>query len=182
MLIQSQGRRRIAASVQDEVWVRIMALDTIAGVSMANLQSGRIIASTGTSCALLDGEASQRCNFIASTACTSGQQSIVKIVARGRLNYRCGGSFRFCDPRLFSDRLGGRLPPKRGGLQIRASHSGENISPPQVDGNGVATLEALLGASHSENKGRRRPKKDDGRERLEAAIEQVRVSFVPTVV
>lgn len=150
-------------------------MDAVAGVSMANWQSGRIIASTGTSCALLNGEASQQCNVISSTACTSGRQSIVKIDGRGRLNYQCGGSARFCNPRLFSDRLGGRSPPKRGALRIRASHSGENTLPLQVDANGVATLESLLDASPSENKGSPRPRKDDGRERLEALIERVRV-------
>ncbi|KAG0616942.1 hypothetical protein M758_5G153800 [Ceratodon purpureus] len=151
--------------------MRIVAMDTIAGVSMGYLQSGRVIASTGISCALRSGEASQRCDVISSTACTSGQQSIVKIDGRGRLNHRCGGSSRFCNPRVFSDRLGGRLPLERGALQIRAS--GDNTLPLQVDTNGVATLEPYLDVSPSENNGRLSSRKEDGRERLEALIERV---------
>ena len=142
-------------------------MGAIAGVSTANLQPGRIIPY-----ALLNGEAFQRFNVISNTACTSGQQLIVKINARERLNYYCGGSYRFCKPRLFSERLGSRLLPKRGGLQIRASHSGENTVPLQVDANGVATLQSLLDVSPSESSS---SKQDYGRERLEALIERVRV-------
>lgn len=129
-----------------------MAMDAIVGVSMANLQSGRII------------------RVLASPE-TSSRESIVKSSARGRLNFRCEGIvFRSCNPMLFSDRLGGRLPAKRGiPLQIRASQ-GENVLPLPLD-NGVATLESLLDATPACPPS----KKDDRSEHLEALIERVRV-------
>lgn len=67
------------------------------------------------------------------------------------------------------------MAPKTVGLQIRASQSGENVLPRQVDSNGVATLESLLGASPGGVKGNPPSRKEDGRERLEALIERVRV-------
>ena len=112
-----------------------MEAGTLAGVSMSYLQSG-------ASCALRNGEA------------TPGRQFTDGI---GRLNVR------FCNPRVFSDRLGGRSPPGRSALQIRASHASDNT----FDANGVATLEL------PSNNGSRPSRKEDGRERLEALVEQV---------